>query len=348
MADKTHQPTARRLREARKKGQIPRSRLFTSGCATVGGLLGTTAALGDTKVRLLGWTTSLLSLGGPPAPLALAEGLQVLARCAAPTLGGAVLGALVSSVAVAGGLELDVGRALPRAERIDVAQGFARLLTARQLVEVVKGLLVAVVIGWVVWRGVRDGAPRAFRATAFEGPAAFSALAVLLSPVVLRGAIVLLVLGGADWALARWRHRRDLMMSRDEVKQEHRSSEGDPHHKARRRSLHRQLAGGGPARGVQAATAVVVNPTHIAVALRYAASECDAPYIVAKAREEDAVKLRTQAQQLGIPVVRDVPLARTLIHSDVGEEVPEELYKAAAAVLKVALEQSGGTQEETP
>ena len=127
-------------------------------------------------------------------------------------------------------------------------------------------------------------------------------------------------------------------MTREEVKQEHKKSEGDPHHKAKRKALHRQLATGGPARGVQKATAVVVNPTHIAVALRYDQAECEAPYLVAKGREEDAFEIRREAKALGIPVVKDIPLARSLIHYDVGEEIPEELYRAAAAVLKVALE----------
>ena len=83
---------------------------------------------------------------------------------------------------------------------------------------------------------------------------------------------------------------------------------------------------------------MVVNPPHIAVALRYDEAECEAPYIVARGREEDALKIRREAQALGIPVVRDIPLARSLVHYDVGEEVPEELYQAAAAILKVALE----------
>lgn len=82
----------------------------------------------------------------------------------------------------------------------------------------------------------------------------------------------------------------------------------------------------------------MVNPTHIAIALRYDETECDAPYIVTKGREEDALTIRKQAGQLDIPIVKDIPLARTLINYDVGEEVPEELYQAAAAILKVAME----------
>jgi type III secretion protein U len=86
---------------------------------------------------------------------------------------------------------------------------------------------------------------------------------------------------------------------------------------------------------------VVVNPTHIAVALRYDSQECEAPYLVAKGREADALALRREAQRRGISVIRDVSLARSLIHYDVGEQIPEELYQAAAVVLRVAMESRG-------
>jgi type III secretion protein U len=132
------------------------------------------------------------------------------------------------------------------------------------------------------------------------------------------------------------------------VKNEHKESEGDPHHKHQRRALHRQLAAGGPARGVRAATAVVVNPTHIAVAHRYEPKECDAPYLVAKGRESDALALRRAAEQLGIPVVRDIPLARSLVQFDVGMEIPEELYQAAAAVLTAALDAGTAPAQSRP
>ncbi len=160
-----------------------------------------------------------------------------------------------------------------------------------------------------------------------------------LSALAGRLAWVLLLLGVADYALARRRHLKDLMMTREETRREYKESEGDPHHKAQRKALHRQFTQGGAARGVQKATAVVVNPTHLAVALRYDGQECEAPYLVAKGREEDALALRREARRLGIPVIRDVPLARSLIHYDVGEPIPEELYQAAAAVLRVAMEQ---------
>lgn len=351
MSEKTHQPTAQKLREARKKGQIPRSRLFTSASVTLGGLTTTLVFAPETAVRLRGWTVSLVGLSVTSPVDALWESVRVLALCVTPTLVGALLGAVGSSVATAG-LQVNADAVSPKFERLDPVEGFKKLFSVRQLVDVLKGLLVAAIIGWLMWSAVRDAAPWALRGVSHDGAASLLALLALLRPAVLKAAAVLLVLGVGDWALARRRHIKDLMMSHEDVKQEHKSSEGDPHHKAKRKAEHKKLASGGPARGVQKATAVVVNPTHIAVALRYDEAECDAPYIVAKAREEDALKLRKQAASQGIPVIKDVPLARSLIHYDVGEEVPEELYQAAAAVLKVALEQSesrdSDAEGETP
>jgi len=210
----------------------------------------------------------------------------------------------------------------------------------RQVVDLLKGIAVAAIIGAVVWSSVKDLAPAAF-ATVLRGDGgSIGTLLGALGPVLMAAAVLLVVLALGDYMLARRRHLQDLRMSHEEVKQEHKSAEGDPHHKAKRKAMHRQMASGGAARGVQKASVVVVNPTHIAVALRYDEAECDAPYIVAKAREEEALKIRKHAYSLGIPVVKDIPLARTLVHYDVGEEVPEELYQAAAAVLKVAQEQS--------
>jgi type III secretion protein U len=189
----------------------------------------------------------------------------------------------------------------------------------------------------LVWAAVHDAGARALGVARLEGGMAMRVLLRALGQVAFRTALVLLALGFCDYLWARRRHLRDLMMSREERKDEHKNAEGDPRQKAKRKAIQRQLLQGGRARGVQQASCVVVNPTHVAVALRYAEGEADAPYIVAKGLEGDALRLRRRAQALGIPVVKDVPLARSLVQYDVGEEIPEELYKAAAVVLRVAI-----------
>ena len=339
MSEKTQQPTAKKLEDARKKGQIPKSKLFTSAAVTLGGLSATLVFADDTSRRFLGFTRFLLgNLETSPAD-AISQGVRVLALCAAPSLIGASCAALLSAVAMSG-LQFNADVVSPKLERIDFTEGVKKLFSVRQLVDVLKGLAVAAIVGWVFWSAIESNASVALSTVHHDGGRAFAAILSLLQPVLVKSSIVLVVLGVGDWAIARRRHVKDLMMSHQEVKQEHKNSDGDPHQKAKRKSLHKQLANSGNARGVAKATAVVVNPTHIAVALRYAEDECEAPYIVARGREEDALKIRKEAAALGIPVVRDIPLARSLIHYDVGEEVPEELYQAAAAILKVALEES--------
>ncbi|ATB42385.1 flagellar biosynthesis protein FlhB [Cystobacter fuscus] len=335
MSGKTEQPSAKRLREARRQGRIPRSRLLSSSVVTLGGFwtLSVVVPLGFT--RLKAWTARLMlhqeSAG------ALEEAGVLLLLLVGPPLGSAWLASLAVSVATVG-LEVNADHVVPKWERVNPLAGLKKLFSVRPLIELGKALLVAVGVGWLVWSEAVEAGPDVLRSVWLTGTLGLEHGVKRLAPLVLRLAWVLVVLGVGDYVLARRRHLKDLMMTREEVKREHKESEGDPHHKSQRRALHRQFAAGGPARGVGKASVVVVNPTHLAVALRYAPEECEAPYLVGKGREADALELRREAERLGVPVVRDVPLARSLVHYDVGEEIPEELYQAAAAVLRVARE----------
>ncbi|WP_338864314.1 EscU/YscU/HrcU family type III secretion system export apparatus switch protein [Myxococcus stipitatus] len=334
-SEKTEQPSAKRLREARRKGQIPRSRLLSSCVVTLGGLLGFAWGYAGMWDRLQSWTARLFleqRLEG-----ALEEGLGILVRLSAPVLGGAFLASLAVSIATVG-FEVNPGHITPKWERVSVASGLKRIFSTKPWMEWVRALVAVTVVGVFVWREVDAMGADALRTALLAEDTGLWFMLERLGGLVYRVAWVLVVLGLADYALARRSHLRELMMSREELKREHKESEGDPRHKGQRRALHRQLAQGGPARGVQRATAVIVNPTHLAVALRYDTEECEAPYLVAKAREEDALRLREEARRLGIPVLRDVPLARSLIHYDVGEPIPEELYEAAAVVLRTAMD----------
>ncbi len=341
--EKTEKPSEHKLREARKKGQIAKSRLLTASVVTLGGLVGFSAS--DVTGTLKRWAALMLSAPSIAPAKAVSQAVLVLATVTAPALLGAFLASFAVSVASAG-LQVNAGHVAPQLERVDPFKGVKKVFSLTQVIELGKGLLVAAVVAWLVWSGARDAAPLIVSGLSRSGELAMSVVMASLEPVLENGVIALLFLGAADYALARRKHMKDLMMSREDLKQEHKSQEGDPHHKAKRKQLHQQISAGGPARGVQKATTVVVNPTHIAIALRYDEAECDAPYIVAKGREEDALKIRKQAGELEIPIVKDIPLARTLVNYDVGEEVPEELYQAAAAVLKLAMERKAEQEAE--
>ncbi|QDE99365.1 EscU/YscU/HrcU family type III secretion system export apparatus switch protein [Myxococcus xanthus] len=333
--EKTEKPSAKRLREARRKGQIPRSRLLNASAVTAGGLFGLTAAAPVGMARLQAWTEHLFL--GQQDLGAWQEGLWIAARFCGPVLGGAFAAALLVSVATVG-LEADLQHVEPKLERISLVAGMQRLFSWRPWVELAKTLLIVCLVGALVWSDAEEAAPDAMKTAWLGGTEGLSLVVAHVSGLASRLACLLVVLGVGDYALAWRRHIKDLMMTREEMKREYKESEGDPRHKGQRKALHRQLSQGGAARGVQKATAVVVNPTHIAVALRYDVDECEAPYLVAKAREGDALAMREQARRLGIPVVRDIPLARSLIHYDVGEPIPEELYQAAAVVLRTAMD----------
>lgn len=337
MSDKTEQPTSKRLKDARKQGQIPKSRILAAAVVSAGALIGMSAGSGAGASRLARWTEKLfLEQRGTPEA-AMLEGLSVLAWLALPALAGAFAASLLFSTATAG-FQFNVDVVAPKFERLSPADGFKKLFSTRQLVDAGKGLLLMAVLGAILWSAVKTLEPTGFAVIRSDSPLAIIALLRAMAGWMWKGLLAVAAFGAVDYVVARKRHIKDLMMSKEEVKKEHKESEGDPHSKGKRKAMHRQLASGGPARGVQKATAIVVNPTHIAVAIRYEPSECEAPYIVAKGREEDAFAIRREAKAEGIPVVKDIPLARSLIHFDVGEEIPEELYRAAAVVLKVANE----------
>lgn len=339
MSERTEEPTPRRLRQARERGQVPRSRLFSGSLVLAGGSAGAALGLGDAAVDLRAWTATLLERG-VPLEAALHRAWTLLVRGGGPALAGAMVGAVVAGLASAGWAPSAVAL-LPRLERLDPLAGLRRFFTWRTMAELFRNLAAASLLLTVLVTGAWSLLPSALRLPAL-GEAGAGLL--LLRPAALgvwtRALLLAAALGALDLLLARWRHRRSLRMSRDEIRREYREQEGDPRHRAHRRAAHRQLLLSGRARGVKAASVVVVNPIHLAVALRWAPEECEAPYLVARGREEEARALRAEALILGIPVVRDVALARGLVLYDVGEEVPEELYRAAAIVLQHALDRT--------
>jgi len=307
----------------------------------LGALVGLMTGAPAATVWLKAWTSSLLLHQDVSVAGALGVAGKLALAFVTPCLLGACGVSFVLSVAVAG-FQFELSHVAPQVERISPAKGFSQMFQAQKWVELGKGLLVLAILGAVVFSAAQRVGPALFRAMGYEGEVGLQLGLEALEALAVRCAVVLVALGCGDYLLARRRHLNTLMMSREEVKREHKESEGDPRLKSKRRALQRQVAAGGAARGVSKATAVVVNPTHIAVALRYVPDECEVPYLVAKGREGDALALKVEAERLEIPVIQDIPLARSLVHYDVGEEIPEELYQAAAVILQVAFESHDG------
>lgn len=337
MSSKNEQPTSRRLEEAKRRGQFPRSPMLNAAVA-IGGATWVAIIGGESWVkRLASWSAQLWSEPEVTVTSAMQQGLLIFAGPAvALSLAAAVPVALVGFFTTRGFFNPD--HLLPKLENLDPTRAFRRLASSGHWLGLAKGIVASALVLYFVWTGGTD----LLRYSLGNASAAVTlgALSAGLAGAVQTLLVLGLVLGAADFALELRRHRQGLMMSRDEVRREHRQAEGDPHLKARRQSRHRQLLAGGTKQGVRQANVVVVNPTHIAVALRYDDQECEAPYLVAKGRDDHALAIRAEAKAAGIAIIRDVPLARSLIHFELGEEIPEELYQAAAAVLKEALGRS--------
>jgi flagellar biosynthetic protein FlhB len=343
--EKTEEPTERRRREAVEEGRVPRSQDLNAAVLLLASAITLNAAgpaLGAALRDIMG-----TGLGFGDAAAADATSAVQLVR----VVGWKALGALAALLAALAGTGLAVGalqargvftaRALaPKFERINPAANFKRIVGTHGLAELVKSLLKLAIVGWAVY-GVLSAAWPEIAALAQESPIALLAVVRKYSVGMLRNAgLAYLALAGLDYGFQVWQHEKSLRMTKEEVKQEHKNSEGDPMVKSRMRALARQRARQQMFKDVPKADVVLVNPVHIAVALRYEPEKAPAPIVVAAGRRKVAERIKALAFEAQVPVVENVPLARALIASvKVGMMIPSELYLAVAEVLAYVMRQ---------
>jgi flagellar biosynthetic protein FlhB len=337
--EKTEQPTEKRLKESREKGEVPRSRDL-SGAAVV--LAGVTALLSGGPRAFeharnifglgLGYSREALFsdvLPGRALHAAVHEALALFAPVALATL----LAALAAPLLL-GGLSFS-GKALePKFERLDPVKGLGRIFALRGLVELGKALLKLLFIGAVLalllrhWQGQ-------LQATGRGAVTAGIAQALgLLGQAALWFGSILALLGGLDAVYQKYDHAKNLRMSRQEIKDEMKESEGSPEIKGRIRQVQMAQARRRMMEELPKADVVVVNPTHFAVALRYDEGRTGAPRVIAKGMDVLAGQIRQVAGSHRIPLVEAPPLARALYASTrLGQEIPAALYVAVAQVL---------------
>jgi flagellar biosynthesis protein FlhB len=347
--DKTEEPTPKRLREARERGQVPRSREL--GTALL--LLATGAGLGTVGPA---WSRAFRDLLEPA--LAAARGDAELSPIAALRAGAArgaaesmpVLAALVVVAALASFVQtgpLLATKALGLdASRLDPIAGARRMVGRDAWIELARSLLKVLLVGWVAWGVMSESAHGVIALVGRDAGAILAATGTVLRTLLLRTGGAMLAVAVADVLYQRWRHLRELRMTKKEVEREHEEAEGDPHAKGERDRVRREIAQHDTAEAVRRASVVVVNPTHLAVALRFDEDGDEgAPEVVAKGMDEQAARIRSLAEEAGVPIVRDVPLARGLYELELGQEIPESLYETVAAVLHVAWAERAGAEE---
>ncbi|AWP75392.1 flagellar biosynthesis protein FlhB [Bordetella bronchiseptica] len=337
--EKSEAASPRRLEKAREEGQIARSRelgtfmMLAAGVAGVW-LSGSMLYQGLTGVlrRGLGFEPRVAQDPGVMVEQAV-HGAGRALLTVLPMFGMLAVVAVLSAVLL-GGFVFSTKPLEPNFSKLSLWSGIKRMFSAQTVVELVKALAKAALVGgvavWVIWHyhddmlGLMHVAPSAALTSAMSLVALCSALIV--------GSLLFVVLLDVPWQI--WNHLKKLRMTKEDVRQEHKESEGDPHVKGRIRQQQRAMARRRMMSEVPGADVVVTNPTHYAVALKYVDGAAGAPRVVAKGTGLIAARIRELAAEHRIPTLEAPPLARALHqHVELGQEIPTALYTAVAEVL---------------
>lgn len=340
--EKTEKPSAKRLHDAREKGNVPRSADLVAAVS----LLTVTTTLartgGDGVARLQTYLAEGIRQMGDRAHVALTpESLAILARhdglvlalVVAPVMAVAAFTGLAGNL-VQSGWVFAPEKLAPDLSRLSPATGFARFAPSQAGITVLKSTIAVAIVSATMW-SLGEGALADTPRLAWMSPGAAAVAAWdWIWRLLMRGGLALFLLAGADMGWQWWHYYQSLKMSKQELRDEAKASDGNPEIKARVRRIQREMTRKRMLAAVKDATVVVTNPTHFAVALQYQRGAMMAPVVVAKGADHVAAKIRELAREHGVPIVENKPLAQALFKgTEVGDVIPAELFGAVAEVL---------------
>ena len=334
--ERTEKATPKRLKKARRDGHIgntPEIGSWTALLVAAFVLPRVARSLLSTASETLVGVGVIIREPDPGRAMALAGKAMRSAGLVALPLG--LVFALISIIAVAGqgGFWFATGLLKPKFSRLNPLKGVKRMFGGPAWWQLTKSLLKSAVLAAVVYFSVRDLVPTIMGSGSLPLQSLIKLAVDAALNLVRDAAIAGLVMALADYAVIRRRNGKQLKMTKQEIKEEYKEAEGDPHVRSARRSRQMAMRRSRMLRDVATADVVVVNPTHVAVALRYEPGK-GAPRVVAKGADNIAAKIRELAEKNRVPMVSDVPLARTLYKNcEVGQEIPADLFKAVATVL---------------
>ncbi len=352
---KTEQPTQKRVEEAHQKGNVPMSREL--GSFLLLGVLALTVAwfapgiFKNMQVLLLPFIANPDTLSTDPASLGTLlfhvsfGGLAIIA--------GPLIGCMVVAVAASvlqNGFILTSEPIMPKLERISPMAGMKRLFSIRSVVEFLKSLLKIIIVGWVAFIAVYPEMVHIRQLPNSTTEAMLVYLAALALRLIIGVTVAMFFIAIFDILFQRFQHTKSLRMSRQEIRDEHKQSEGDPAIKQRLRQLRQERARKRMMAAVPEADVVITNPTHFAIALKYDNETMNAPTVIAKGQDIIALKIREIAEENKIPIVENPPLAQALFKSaEIDEEIPATHYEAVAKIISYVYKLKGKKMaERTP
>lgn len=341
-SEKEHEPTERRISEARKRGEIARSPDLNTAAGYAGMLVAASIfgpvamlAIGDLGVTMIDQSHRLAQQVLVSA--ALPAGMTgVLVLACAPFLLGPLIG-VVMLLAATRGVVFAPDRIAPKLSRISPLANAQQRFGPDGLFEFVKSAVKLCLVSFALGLFLNSHLPRILAAVGAPAGAAMVVLLELMRDFLVIVLIMALCLGLIDYLWQRMRLLKRLRMSRQELIEEHKDSEGDPHVKAQRRQRGRQIAMNRMLADVPKADVVIVNPSHYAVALQWKRGSGKAPVCLAKGVDEMAARIRAAAAEAGVPLHSDPPTARALFAAvELGQQIRPEHYRAVAAALRFA------------
>ncbi|MFN3952874.1 MAG: flagellar biosynthesis protein FlhB [Pararhodobacter sp.] len=342
-ADKPHEATPRKLEEARKRGEIPKTADLTATAAVAGFLMLAVLPGGWAPPRIGEIGSALLERADPMSRLMLGGGtgaadalFQALIVALAPLFlipGLAVLAMLFALR----GLVFAPKKLEPKGSRINPVSNAKQKFGPSGLFEFGKSTVKLVIYGTVLWLFLASKLPLLMTTIQLSAGQVVSVMMGMIVEFLALVVVIMLCIGGIDYFWQKYDHLRRQRMSHQELKDEYKQSEGDPHTKQQRRQRGREIAMNQMIADVPKADVIIVNPTHYAVALKWDRKSKGAPVCVAKGVDEIALKIREKATEAGVPIHSDPPTARALhATTEIGQEIAPDHYAPVAAAIRFA------------
>lgn len=337
--EKTEQPTSKKIRDARKRGEVAKSKDFTQTVLIValfGYLVVAGPSITEQIMALMLLPTKFIGLDFRQSiSIIIDEMLQTTFLILAPVL----LTVLALGIFIEGfqtGLNISFEALKPSGKKLNIVSNAKNIFSKNNAVEFLKNLLKVSVISFLTYVLVKDALGQ-LMGIPYEGIASLGRLiGELLTRMIIAIGLAYFVISVADYLWQRHQYTKKLMMSKDEVKQEYKSSEGDPLIKSQRRGLHMEMLASDAVASTRKASVLVTNPTHLAIALRYDEEDTPLPVVLAKGEGALAERMMEAARESGVPIMQNIPLARALFEqADVDQYIPSDLIEAVAEVLKL-------------
>jgi len=337
--DKTEQATPKKKEEAREKGQVAKSKEISSVAVLAAGTIymyfnagSITRKLGE-NIKQTFTNIPQFATGDISSATFLSQVLKDFLVLMLPIMIVLVIVSLAANI-IQTGFVSSVEPLTPNLSKIDPIKGLGKIVSKRSMAELLKSILKIVIVGWAAFSVLKKDFSQLMPLMYQDNVQIFSALGRISMKVVTRCCYVIFILSILDFLFQKWEFEQELKMTKQEIKDEYKQTEGDPLIKSRIRSIQREMARRRMMREVPKADVIITNPTHYAIALSYKPDEkMTAPKIIAKGADNIAMKIKEIAGKHRIPMVENRPLAQNLYKLDLGQEVPQKFYKAVAEIL---------------